>query len=320
MIFHLRGLSRGRNASSLPAHCSAFSEVPSSLSTSRKKCLPTPSVPSCTFASLLFFPPHPKTILVSVTRASPRRCSYFQARKNPGRCFISDRISHRNFERVTARTRSRLPSLIHLSSCPPMYRVFRSLRHARSSPPPSPRTTLLFAKCLRTVAAVVFRQLQTLRTFHPWRCRQVYPYRTPFSTETGDISTSAPFISSPLGRISRVTRDFRYFLRIVSYSDGWAVTRAVVSRSRSLYVLWISADPRSPRQGMHLICRDYTNALWAITRTNGRWRVVMDLLRRALFMTVPSMAFRGRGLWRVQLVQRNIGHDNLSVREGQRTI
>lgn len=133
--------------------------MPFSLSTPRKKCLPTPSVPSCTFAA--FFSFRLKTVLVSMTRRKrSRSCSHFRAetRKNSRRCFISDRISRRNLEQVTARTCSRLsPSY----TCPrvPTYHVFSSLRHALASSvvlDPS----LLFAKCLRTVAAVASRRLQ----------------------------------------------------------------------------------------------------------------------------------------------------------------
>lgn len=107
-------------------------------------------------AFLFFFPSFSFEDRFGVYDASggsePRLCSYFQARKNPGRCFISDRISRRNLEQVTARICTRLPpSCSHLPSCPHVPRP----QPSSSSPAPSTprrvaRSALLFAKCLRS--------------------------------------------------------------------------------------------------------------------------------------------------------------------------
>lgn len=82
----------------------------------------------CTFASFpssssfLF---RSKTVLVCTTRAEEASfCSYFQARKKPGRCFISDRISRRNLEQATGTYSLSITfPRVHLPSCPHALRL-----------------------------------------------------------------------------------------------------------------------------------------------------------------------------------------------------
>lgn len=251
-----------------------------SLSTPRKKCLPAPSVASCTFASFLFFL-RSKTISVSMTREQRKRAasfwSYFQAdaRKNPRRrCFISDRISRQNRLR-------HVPALDYLPRPPVL--AFSQLASSHTHLLRL-RSTPLFAKCLRTAAAVASRRLQTFAgTFHrDRRCRRcifepLLPRRWGMPLCERQLHLSA----YPLGRISRVALDSRYFLRIVSRGDGWrylawsfdlGVDYTFYGPARS------QGRPPPPDRDASPIYRNYTDTLWA----NKWWNDggVMDLWRR----------------------------------------
>lgn len=159
---------------------------------------------------------------------------------------------------------SSITSLVHLSSCSHVSRFQLSLPRAY---PLCPRSTLLFAKVLKNGCSC--RLPTTTDTANSPQRRRSQVYSNPIFHGNGDVrSAKASSIyqwTGPLSRISHMP-DFRYFLRIVSRSDGWRYLMLSLIRSwcRSLYVLWTSVIPKVAPIGMHIICRDYTDTLWAI--------------------------------------------------------